>query len=315
MRIVFMATGDIALPAFQQLLGDARWQVVGLVTQPDKPVGRHQELTAPRIKLEALAANIPLIQPLRVKRRDPLAWIAALEPDVIVVMAYGQLLPSALLEMPRLACINLHASLLPRHRGASCIPAAILAGDSDSGITVMHVSPGMDEGDVILRMPIPLAADETGGSLHERIAQLAPAALLEALALLDATAAGREPQDNAAATHAPKLDRGVGELDWSQPAEQLERRIRALDPWPGTFTTAPDARGRPRRLKIFPATRVANGSGAPGTLLAISPEGIEVACGSGSLLLAEIQPDGGRRMPATQAAHGARWSPGTRFGS
>jgi methionyl-tRNA formyltransferase len=213
MRIVFMATGDIALPAFQQLLGDPRWQVVGLVTQPDKPVGRHQELTAPRIKLEALAANIPLIQPLRVRRRDPMAWIAALQPDVIVVMAYGQLLPPALLEMPRLACINLHASLLPRHRGASCIPAAILAGDSDSGITVMHVSPGMDEGDVILRVPIPLAADETAGTLHARIAQLAPAALLEALALLEGATASREPQDSAAATHAPKLDRGVGELD------------------------------------------------------------------------------------------------------
>jgi len=314
MRIVFMATGDIALPAFQQLLGDPRWQVVGLVTQPDKPVGRHQDLTAPRIKVEALGANIPLIQPLRVKRRDPMAWIAALEPDVIVVMAYGQLLPPALLELPRLACINLHASLLPRHRGASCIPAAILAGDTESGITVMHVSPGMDEGDVILRTPITLSADETGGTLHERIAQLAPTALLEALALLERAAARREPQDAAAATHAPKLDRGVGELDWSEPAERLERRIRALDPWPGTFTTAPDARMRPRRLKIFPATRVASGSGAPGTILAITQDTIEVACGNGSLMLTEVQPDGGRRMPASQAAHGARWSPGTRFG-
>lgn len=313
MRIVFMATGDIALPAFQQLLGDPRWQVVGLVTQPDKPVGRHQELTAPRIKTEALAANIPLIQPLRVKRRDPMAWIAALQPDVIVVMAYGQLLPPALLEMPRLACINLHASLLPRHRGASCIPAAILAGDPDSGITVMHVSPGMDEGDVILRMPIALANDETGGSLHERIAQLAPAALLESLTLLDAATASREPQDPAAATHAPKLDRGVGELDWSQPAERLERQIRALDPWPGTFTTAPDARNRLRRLKIFPATQVANGSGTPGTILTITPDTLEIACGTGSLILTEMQPDGGRRIPAAQAAHGARWVPGTRF--
>jgi methionyl-tRNA formyltransferase len=316
MRIVFMGTGEIALPAFRSLLGVPGWELVGLVTQPDKPVGRHQqELVAPRIKLEALAADIPVIQPERVKRRAPLAWLAALAPDVVVVMAYGQRLPPELLEMPRLACINLHASLLPRHRGASCIPAAILAGDPQSGITVMHMSHGMDEGDIILRSAIPLAATETGGSLHDRLAALAPLALTEALGLLGTGTATRTTQDPAAATHAPKLDRGVGELAWSEPAESLERRIRALDPWPGTFTTAPDSRGRPRRLKVFPATRVANGLADPGTILAITPDGIEVACGSGSLILTEVQPDGGRRMPATQAAHGARWSPGTRFGS
>lgn len=315
MRIVFMGTGDIALPAFRCLLERDDLQVVALVTQPDKPVGRHQQLTAPRIKQEALAAGIPVLQPERLRRKAATAELAALAPDLIVVMAYGQLLPPALLELPRLACINLHASLLPRHRGASCIAAAILAGDAQSGITVMHMSEGMDEGDIILHRPIPLAPDETGGSLHDRLAALAPQALLDTVDRLAAGHATRTPQDPATASYAPKLERDAGALDWNEPAERLERRIRALDPWPGTFTTAPDARGRLRRLKVFPPVGLTASHGTPGTILSISAAGIEVACSTGAILINEVQPDGARRMHASQTAQGARWTTGTRFGA
>lgn len=293
MRVVFMATGDIALPAFQRLL-ERGPRPLALVTQPDKPVGRHQTLMAPAVKLEALKAGVPVLQPLVVG--EVAAELAALRPEVIVVMAYGQILRRDVLDLASLAIINLHASLLPRHRGASCIQAAIAAGDRRTGITAMHVIARLDAGDVIHAKSLRIGPRETGGELHERLAELAPEVLGETLKRLAAGTAVRRPQDEALATYAPKLERDAGRIDWSLPAEVLERQLRAYDPWPGSFTVVTEG-GVGRRLKIFPPVEVGAGDLAPREVLARDGE-LRIGCGTGSLRLGEVQPEGGRRMSA-----------------
>lgn len=299
MRTIFIATGDIALPAFRRLL-DSGAPPLALVTQPDKPVGRHQILTPPAVKTEALAAGIPVLQPE--KTGDVAGQLADLEPEVLIVMAYGQILRKNILALPSRAIINLHASLLPKYRGAACIQAAIDAGDSESGVTSMHVVRELDAGDMILAKAIPIAADETGGSLHDRLAGLAAEVLVETLELLAIGNAPRIPQDAALSSYVPKLERNDGRLDWTKPAEALERRIRAYDPWPGTFTEFRET-GKTRRLKVFPPTRVLDTALAPGV---VSVEGgrLSVGTGVGTLELFTVQPEGGKRMTASEFLHG-----------
>ncbi len=246
--IVFLGTGDIALPAFRSLLASDEVNLLGLVTQPDKPVGRKQILTPPAIKEVAAEHGVRVMQPERAGDKAFLDELRSLSPDICVVMAYGQILTQAMLNIPALAYINLHASLLPRHRGAACIQAAIDAGDSHTGITVMHVVKALDAGDIILRKKIRIGEHETGGELHDRLAGLAPDALTDALQQLANGTATRTLQDVSQVTHIPKLMRRDGEIDWSQPADALERRIRAYHPWPGTSTTYTDTKGRTRRL-------------------------------------------------------------------
>ncbi len=311
MRVLFMGTGEIALPSFRMVADEH--VTIGLVTQPDRPVGRSSKPRPPRIKELALEAGIPVLQPERVRRREALDEIAALAPDLIVVMAYGQILPKELLEMPPRACINVHASLLPRHRGASCLQAAIEAGDQESGVTIMHMAEGLDTGDIILQQRIPLLPAETGGSLHDRIAQLSPGCLREAVNAIREGSEERIPQDERFATYAPKLDRADGELDWSMPARHLERRIRANDPWPGTFTALPGEHGRPLRLKVFPPVAIAEGEGGSGELVAVDTDGISIACGGGALQLGEVQADGGRRLGMREFLAGHRLLVGDRF--
>lgn len=307
-----MGSGEIALPSLNALL-ESRHEICGLVTQPDRPVGRHQEMRGPRTKEAALAAGVPVLQPERVRNQEALADIAAFEPDLIVVMAYGQILPKALLEMPPVACINVHASLLPRFRGAACIQGPIAEGDAESGVTIMHVTAALDQGDVILRKAIPLAPNETGGRLHDALADLAPEPLLKAIDLLETGTAPREVQDEALSTYVPKLGRDDGALDWGLPSVVLERRIRAFDPWPGTFTMFTDQRGRARRLKVFPTAAVVPGSGIPGEILAVSDDGLVVASGDGALAIHHVQPDGGRRVPVSGFLTGHPLGPGDRF--
>lgn len=313
-RIVFMGTGDIAIPSFSSLLGNG---LVALVTQPDKPVGRKQALTPPRIKELAAGHGIPVLQPGRARDKEFLTELEDLRPDIIVVMAYGQILSQALLDIPSIACINLHASLLPRHRGAACIQAAIDAGDSHTGITVMHVVKALDAGDVILKKETPIGNKETGGELHDRLAEIAPDVLTAALALLASGKAPRTPQDENLVSYIPKLMRGHGEIDWSMPAVQLERRIRAYDPWPGTSTTYTGATGRHagrvKRLKIFPQVQVVKQSGKPGEVLAVD-RGLTVACGEDALLIAELQPDGSRRMSSVDFLRSSPFSKGDLLG-
>ncbi|MEJ6571087.1 MAG: methionyl-tRNA formyltransferase [Akkermansiaceae bacterium] len=297
-RIVFMGTGDIALPSFSFLMEMDEVEVVALITQPDKPVGRKQILTAPAIKELALANDIPVMQPERAREKSFILELAELKPDVIVVMAYGQILSQELLDIPSTACINLHASLLPKYRGAACIQAAIDAGDSHTGITVMHVVKALDAGDIILKKEAAIGEQETAGELHDRLADIAPEALTEVMTQFANGSATREPQDENLVSYIPKLLREHGEIDWTQSAAALERRIRAYDPWPGTSTSFTDKKGRTRRLKIFPQVKVSEHTGKPGEVL--STDGVFcVACGEGSLEITSLQPDGSRRMNAS----------------
>lgn len=299
MRVAFLGTGEIAIPAFRRLIEQGLRPVL-LVTQPDKPVGRHHTLTPPAIKTVALEAGIPVLQPERI--RDIHEELAALKLDLVVVMAYGQILSTKFIALPALACINLHASLLPKHRGAACIQAAIAQGDAETGISVMHVVRALDAGDVILTKAIPIQPDETGGQLHDRLAALAPDAMSEAIDLLLSGAAPRTPQDESKVTYISKLERDDGLLDFSRTAIELERTIRAYDPWPGTFMNVLE-NGKPRRLKVFPPTQISQQALAPGVIEITDGEMI-VGCADGSLKLQMVQPEGSKRMAVAEYLRG-----------
>src|SRR5438552_6845399 len=301
MRIVFIGTGEIGVPTLRALQ-KSEHELGRVVTQPDKPVGREQKITAPPIK-KALIAGGPnagpaqTLQPARIKDREAIDQIRALAPDVIVVIAYGQILPRAVLEIPKIACLNLHASLLPRWRGAAPIQAAIAGGDPETGITVMYMDEGLDTGDILLQRRIEIRSNDSGGSLHDRLAQIAPDALLESLGLLAQGNAPCIPQDNALATYAQKLKREAGKIDWSEPAQTIERKIRAFNPWPGAFT-----RFDGPNLKIFSAS-IVDLSGKPGEILGSGTEFI-IAAGGRALSLGEVQLEGKRRMSATEFLRG-----------
>jgi len=290
MRIVFIGTGEIGVPTLQALL-KSEHEVVGVATQPDKPVGRSQSIKPPPIKKALSGTKVPVLQPAHIKDRQAIEEIRALKPDVIVVMAYGQILPRGVLEIPKITCLNLHASLLPRWRGAAPIQAAIAAGDPETGITVMYMDEGLDTGDLLLQREIKIRSNEKGSTLHERLAKIAPEALLESLRLLADGNAPRTPQDNALATHAPKLTREDGRINWKQPAEGIERRIRAFNPWPGAFAMLADKNGREIRLKIF-AAHIVDHKGKPGEVLCADKRGLIVATGEKSISLYKVQLEG-----------------------
>src|SRR5438128_5276486 len=296
MRIVFIGAGEIGVPTLRALLKSER-HVVAVVTQPDKPAGRAQLIEPTPMKKTVTTANVPVLQPPRIKERQAIEEIRALTPDVIVVMAYGQILPRAVLEIPKIACLNLHASLLPRWRGAAPIQAAIAAGDQETGITVMYMDEGLDTGDILLQRKIDILRDDTGGSLHDRLARIAPEALFEALRMLAKGSAPRIPQDNALATYASKLKRENGEIDWSEPAEVIERKIRAFNPWPGAFIKLDG-----RNLKIFSALIVDLRS-EPGQILRSERE-LVVAAARRALSLGEVQFEGKRRLSAAEFLRG-----------
>jgi methionyl-tRNA formyltransferase len=304
MRIVFIGTGEIGVPVLRWLQQSEKHEFVGVVTQPDKPAGRAQLLQAPPIKAALAGSAVPILQPGRIKREEAVAEIRALAPDVIVVMAYGQLLPRALLEIPGVACLNLHASLLPRHRGAAPIQAAIVAGDRQSGITVMYMDEGLDTGDILLQSRLEIAADETGGSLHDRLAQIAPMALDEALTHLENGDAPRIPQDSSTATYAPKLEREHGRIDWTESAALIERKIRAFNPWPGAFALVRNQAGRERKLKIFSAAIVESKNASPGEIVGTDRSELLIATKDRVLSLGEVQLEGKRRMSAAEFLRG-----------
>lgn len=300
-----MGTGEIAEPTFSALL-DSGHEVLGLVTQPDKPFGRHQEMRPPGVKTLALEASVPVFQPESVRKKKVLAELRALAPEIIVVMAYGQILPQALIDIPQKAIINLHASLLPKYRGASCIQSAISAGDELTGWTVMHVVKALDAGDIILQNELVIGDSETGGELHNRLALAAPECLLESLKLLESGEAERVPQQDELSTYAPKLGRGDGEIDWSKSAAELARLVRAYDPWPGTNGWLKTAGGKKKRLKIFPPLEIGHGKGEPGELLSADEKGFEIAMGEGSVFVREVQLEGCRRMSAVDLIRGQK---------
>lgn len=294
-----MGTGEIGLPTLEWLLATPKHDVVGVVTQPDRPVGRRQILTPPRVKILAGEAGVSVLQPVKVRLPEALAEIRALGPEIIVVMAYGQILPKSLLDMPPQGCLNLHASLLPKFRGASPINAAILAGEPVTGITVMQMDAGLDTGDMILKHEIPIGPTETAGSLHDRLALLGPGILQESLDLIAAGKAERIPQDNSLATYCGKLDRDSGRIDWKQPADFIERQIRAMHPWPGAFTVLPDG----RKLKIHQA-HIVECRGEPGKILDAGKSRLVIAGNSGSVELEIVQPEGRKPMSASEFLRG-----------
>src|SRR5437016_13430553 len=308
MRILFIGTGKIGLPTLRMLHEWRDHELVGVVTQPDKPAGRKQKPAPSPIKKASQQFNVagataeyklelPVLQPPRIKARDSVDTIRALKPDLIVVMAYGQILPREVLEIPTIACLNLHASLLPRWRGAAPIQAAIAAGDRETGITVMYMNEGLDTGDILLQRRIEIRPKETGGSLHDRLAQIAPEALLESLRLLAAGEAARIPQDNTQATYAPKLKREHGQINWSESAEAIERKIRAFNPWPGAFMKLND-----QNLKIFSGS-VVGLNGNAGQILR-SESDLIIAAGKGAVSLRDVQLEGKRRMSAAEFLRG-----------
>lgn len=321
MRIVLMATGDIAIPSFHALAQTGN--LVALITQPDRPVGRKLVLTPPRIKVCAQEAGIPVFQPERMRAPEAVEQLRAYRPDLVVVMAYGQILSQEVIDVPTIACINAHASLLPRHRGAACIQAAIEAGDDETGITIMHVVKKLDAGDIICRAVVPLEGRETGESLHDDLAELAPSVLMEAVNALQNGTAEREEQDENLMTYAPKLLRHHGQIDWNQPATQVARKIRAYHSWPGTFTIYPSVHsGTDKVLKIFPPVDLFSvlrkpSSARPGMVLEAGPDGMLVSCGGsrgGAVRITTMQPPGARKMNAESFFAGHKIMPGTILG-
>ncbi len=307
-----MGTGDIALPSFKALLdNDQDYEVIGLFTQPDKPVGRKQVMTPPVIKVVAEEHGVPVWQPAKLRGSEEQDVINGLLADLIVVMAYGQILPECVIDAPGVACINLHASLLPKYRGASCIQGAIDAGDAETGISVMHVAPALDEGDVILQRKLEISPTYTAGVVHDLLADVAAAALVEALPMLIDGSADRVVQDEGFSSYVPKLMREHGQIDWNMSAGGIERRIRAYDPWPGTSTSFVEAKGKAqgkvKRLKIFPQTSVESElSGKPGEVIELNKSGLVIACGEAAIRCTNIQPEGSARMTAEQFAAGGR---------
>lgn len=303
MRIVFIAAGDIGLPSLEALIASPDHDLVALVTQPDRPAGRSQERTPTKVKLRALTAGIPVLQPERIC--DALGELQSLDADVFVVVAYGQILPRAILEVPARACLNIHASLLPRHRGASPIQAAIREGDAGTGITIVWMDEGLDTGDVLLSEPLAILPEDTGGSLHDRLAAIAPGCLMRALDAVAMGAAPRVPQDSSRSTLTKKLGRRHGHIAWHRSAGEIERLIRAYDPWPGTFCLLPVSNGMALVLKIHRARLAENAGIQPvgGTVL-FTGGGLFVACGEGVLELLELQLEGGKRLRAAEFLRG-----------
>jgi len=303
LRIVFLGTGKLALPVFAALC-DSPHDVVGLVTQPDRTGPGHHRHRNP-LKELAAERHIPVLQPVRIKTPEAVAELRALNADLFVVAAYGQILSREILEMPRLGTINVHASLLPRHRGATPIHAAILHGDAETGITIIRLVPELDAGPMLATVRTPIGPDETTGALEERLAALAPAITLEAIARLEAGTIREVEQDHAQATHVGKLDKPAGRIPWTQPAVEVERHLRGMQPWPGPFTQLHQPDKPPLRLQILRGEPVAcDDPAAPGTIIAVDPTQFTVRCGDGALRVTQVHPDGKRPMPAADFLRG-----------
>lgn len=298
MRILFAGTPEFAARHLEALLGSPH-HLVGVLTQPDRPAGRGRKLTAGPVKRLAEASGIPVLQPPSLKSEDALAPLHAWAPDVMVVVAYGLLLPQAVLDIPPRGCVNVHASLLPRWRGAAPIQRAILAGDDESGVSIMAMEAGLDSGPVYLQRSCPIHTTDTSGDLHDRLADLGPGALLEVLGRLEAGAARATPQDASRVTYAPKIQKSEARLDWRQSAAAIHRAVRAFNPWPVAHGYVGDT-----LLRVWECRPVAAaGNAPPGTITAAGPDGLTVATGDGAILITRLQLAGGRPMAAGDYLH------------
>lgn len=311
-RVIFFGTAPLAVPCLETLAGAPDLELVAVVTQPDRPRGRDLRLQPTPVKEAALRLGLPVWQPLRCREPEFLDRVRGVAPDLIVVVAYGQILPPALLQIPPRGCLNVHASLLPRHRGAAPIQWALLEGDPETGVTLMLMDAGLDTGPLLARERIPILPHDTAQTLHDRLAGLGAVLLRRTLPDYLAGRITPVPQAAEGATYARKLTKEDGRLDWTRPAVELHRRVRALTPWPGTYTYLP-AGERRVLLKIWAAQVVPAAAGEPGSVLAADAAGVVVRCGTDALCLTELQREGGRRLPAAEFLAGHRIEPGTRL--
>lgn len=299
-RIVFMGTPQFAVPTLLALTD--RYPVVGVVTQPDRPVGRGRAVAASPVKQAAIARGIPVFQPRTLRTEEAVDHLAAWQPDLIVVAAFGQILPRSILELPPHGCLNVHASLLPRHRGAAPIPAAILAGDATTGITIMRMDEGMDTGPILAQSEVPIQPEDTTASLTHRLAHLGAELLLDVLPRWLRGEIEPRPQDHSQATYCRPLQKEDGLLDWNRSAVELDRHVRACDPWPGAYTT-----WQGQMLKVWRARPRSDwqGEGRPGRIVSLQP-GIGVVTGEGVLELGTVQLAGRKPMAVELFARGQR---------
>ncbi len=301
MKILFMGTPDFAVPSLDALV-QAGHNVCAVFTQPDKPKNRGMKLQAPPVKEYAAAHNIPVYQPETVKDGTALDIIRSLAPELIAVAAYGRILPVDILDSPKYGCINVHSSLLPKYRGSAPIHWAILNGESESGVTIMHMAKAMDAGDIIAQAVTPIDPDETVETLHDRLAQMGAKLLVEVVEQIGNGTAKRTPQDESKVSFAPMLSRELSPLDWHKSARQLHDQVRGLIPWPATSTQLPNG----ETVKVFSTQLTGQAtSAAPGTFLAADKQGIDVACGDGQVLrIRQLQAQGGKRMDAADYLRG-----------
>lgn len=298
MRIVFAGTPEFAVPPLRALL-DSPHDICGVYTQPDRPAGRGRKLTPSPVKVLAQEAGLPVFQPETLKDEAAQTQLRNLNPDLMVVVAYGLLLPRVVIDIPPLGCINIHASLLPRWRGAAPIQRSILAGDSETGVTIMYIEPRLDAGPMLLKKACPIGPDDTAGDLHDRLSRIGAKALLETLPSIAAGTAQPEIQDESLVTHAAKINKDDAQLDWSRPAAELQCQVRAFNPWPVAETVYRDQILRVWRAIVIPESR----SEPPGTLL-IDGENLDVVTGHDCLRLLEIQLPGGKRISARDFING-----------
>lgn len=300
MRILFMGTPDFAVPSLEALI-EAGHQVCGVFTQPDRPKNRGMKLLPPPVKVCAQSHDIPVYQPTKLRDGTALALIQELAPELIVVAAYGRILPDEILAAPPVGCINVHSSLLPAYRGAAPINWAVLNGDKESGVTIMHMAHDLDAGDIIAQTATPIGPDETAPELYTRLADLGAKLLVSVVSDLAAGTASRTPQDHSKATLAPMLSKELSPMDWNRTAGQLHNQVRGLIPWPAAVTTLSGS-----RCKVFSTTVLPDHTAAAlGTILRADKAGIDVACGDGTILrIDELQPDGGKRMKAADYLRG-----------
>ncbi|MBQ9991413.1 MAG: methionyl-tRNA formyltransferase [Lachnospiraceae bacterium] len=309
MKIVFMGTPDFAVGALQALIGSEH-QVAAVVTQPDKPKGRSGKLQVTPVKACALEHGIPVFQPIKIKTPEAVEVLRGYEADLFVVAAFGQILSREILEMPRFGCVNIHASLLPKYRGAAPIQWAILAGEEETGITLMQMDEGLDTGDMLAKCTVKIEARDTGESLFTKLAEAGARLLIDTLPAIEAGTLIREPQDDSLSSYAPMIKKEMGRIDWNQPALYLERMVRALNSWPSAYTSL-----KGKTLKIWEAgVKEGNTDLPPGTICQVTRESIKVQTKEGILCLSSIQLEGKKRMETRAFLLGYEVEPGIRLG-
>ena len=306
LRIIFMGTPELAATSLRALIATRDFQIIAVVTQPDQPKGRGLHLEPSPVKQIAQQLNLPVLQPQRAREESFIEQLRALQPDLAVVAAYGQILPKAVLDLPRFGCLNVHTSLLPKYRGAAPIQHALLNGEAETGVTIMKMDAGLDTGDILTQQKTVIDASDNSQRLHDRLAEMGASLLMSTIPDFIAGKIQARPQPSEGVSYAPKIKKQDGQIDWAQPARTIWNRVRAMVPWPGAFTHLPEKAGS-HLLKIREA-EVVEGMGEAGAVLQADKRGVVIACGSGALRVLDVQREGGRRMSATEflAGHALR---------